>query len=376
MKAKHPISVPKATSQLRMTFGLAKYFLRALLKNKSSFFFGLIFPIVIVSIFGSFSDGISKTKIGVDSDLTSSNSLYSALKDIAEQNESPIVLVTESEPSLRDQLHNNKVDAVIIKSEGTEVTLLTSNTNPTGAGTAQAFISTIVSNINLQMALSSSQLAPQSLLKVDTEEVSGKTLKAIDFILPGQIGFSLLSVAIFGVAFTFLTLRKTLVLKRIFATNVKPMSFVIAQSLSRSVQGVLQALVLILFGVIAFKFHLVDGFTTLFEIMILSFLGVLTFIGFGIFFANIARDEQTMPIYLNLFNLPQMFLSGVFFNTDLLPAWLAKVGSYLPLSYVNTAMRKITIDGAGMRDILPYLAGMAIWAIFSYIIAAKTFKTE
>ena len=40
--------------------------------------------------------------------------------------------------------------------------------------------------------------------------------KTIDFILPGQLGFSLLSAGVFGVAFTFFSLRNTLVLKRFF----------------------------------------------------------------------------------------------------------------------------------------------------------------
>ena len=211
---------------------------------------------------------------------------------------------------------------------------------------------------------------------IDLEEVSGKSLKTIDFLLPGQIGFSLLSVAIFGVAFSFMNMRKTLVLKRMFATSVKPITFVIAQSLARSVQGVMQAVILIGFGALAFHFTLVNGWITLAQVGLLSFLGVLTFIGFGIFFSNIAKEESTLPIMLNLFNLPQLFLGGVFFPNDGLPPVLKAIGTNLPLSYVTKALRMITIEGAGLTALLPYLGGMAAWAIFAYILAAKTFKSE
>ena len=55
MKPKHNLNVSIDTNQVKATFGLAKYILKALLKNKSSLFFGLIFPIVIVSVFGAFT---------------------------------------------------------------------------------------------------------------------------------------------------------------------------------------------------------------------------------------------------------------------------------------------------------------------------------
>ena len=370
MNNSHHIEAPAGQNQIKVTFGLTRYIFKALLRNKASFFFGLIFPVVIVSVFGALGNSTTKTKIGIDPAIPATNPVLVSLQAIANKSNAPIELDKSSMDDLKTQLDKNKVDGVLEQGDGVGLKLLTSNTNPQGSGTVSAFVNNIISNASLAAAH-----APL-IVKITPEEVSGKSLRQIDFILPGQIGFSLLSVAIFGVAFSFLTLRKTLVLKRIFATSVKPISFVIAQSLARSVQGVMQAMVLILYGVVAFKFSLANGAVTVAEIAVLSFLGVLTFIGFGIFFANIARDEQTMPILLNLFNLPQLFLSGVFFPTDGLPLWLQRIGNNLPLAYVNTAMRKIATEGASLREIVPYLLGMAAWAIFSYIIAAKTFKSE
>ena len=48
-----------------------------------------------------------------------------------------------------------------------------------------------------------------------------RAYKSIDFILPGQLGFSLLAGSVFGTAFVFFNLRQTLVLKRFFATPVR-----------------------------------------------------------------------------------------------------------------------------------------------------------
>jgi len=359
-------------TQFVIAFGLAKYILRSLLRNRNSFFFGLIFPVVIVSVFGSFGSGASKTKIGLDPAIDTKNPVVISLQSVADSEDAPLTLDKSPVSDLEAKLGKNDIDGVL-ELNGDKLLLKTSNTNPQGSATAHAFVGSVVDKVNLAAA-AAAHVPP--VISIDTQEVSGKTLRAIDFILPGQIGFSLLSVAIFGVAFSFLSLRKTLVLKRIFATSVKPLTFVMSQVLARSVQGILQALVLIVFGVVAFKFTLANGAITLVEIMVMATLGILTFIGFGIFFANIAPDEQSLPVYLNLFNLPQLFLSGIFFSNDLLPTWLSKIGNNLPLAYLANALRKITLEGASLIDVLPYIGGMAIWAVISYIISARTFKTE
>jgi hypothetical protein len=39
-------------------------------------------------------------------------------------------------------------------------------------------------------------------------------------------------------------------------------------------------------------------------------------------------------------------------------------------------MRKITVEGMGFSDLLPQLAGLAIWAVIAYAAASRTFRWE
>jgi ABC-2 type transport system permease protein len=330
-----------------------------------------MFPLAFVFIFGSFSNVKNLTVIGVDANVGMDNPTYQALDAIASSENTPIELKRASLADLKEDLEDGKVDGIIQAGDvPVRFTLLTSNTNPEGSAAASSFIAGAVDKVNLKV------LGAPPTITFTSQEVSGKSLRLIDFILPGQIGFSLISIVTFGVAFPFLTLRKTLVLKRLFATSMKPISFIFAQALARSVQGVLQALVIILFGVWAFDFSLAHGWLTVVQMLVVAFLATMGFLGFGLFFSNVAKDEQTMPIVLNLFNLPQFLLSGVFFATDGLPEWLAKIGNNLPLSYTNTAMRKIAVEGLSLVEVWPYILGIIAWSIFAYFIAAKTFKSE
>src|SRR5690606_271615 len=107
------------------------------------------------------------------------------------------------------------------------------------------------------------------------EQLPGRTYRTIDFILPGQLGFSLLSAGIFGVAFLFFNLRQQLVLKRFFATPISRTFIILGEALSRVVFQLLAAIVIIVIGVVFFKFTLVHGWITFLEIMILSFISLI-----------------------------------------------------------------------------------------------------
>jgi len=65
------------------------------------------------------------------------------------------------------------------------------------------------------------------------EKIPGRIYREIDFILPGQLGFSLLSAGVFGVAFLFFNLRQHLVLKRFFATPIRRSYIVLGEAISR-----------------------------------------------------------------------------------------------------------------------------------------------
>jgi ABC-2 type transport system permease protein len=105
-------------------------------------------------------------------------------------------------------------------------------------------------------------------------KVPGRVYRTIDFILPGQLGFSLLSAGVFGVAFIFFSLRQTLVLKRFFATPIRRSYIVFGEALSRIIFQMTTAIVILLIGHFAFNFTLVNGMVTFFELLLLSFIGL------------------------------------------------------------------------------------------------------
>ena len=105
--------------------------------------------------------------------------------------------------------------------------------------------------------------------KRDISEI--RQYKTIDFILPGQLGFSLLASGVFGVAFMFFNLSNTLVLKRFFATPISRTYIILGEMLSRVLFQLLTAIVIILIGRFFFGFTLIHGFETFLEYACVEF---------------------------------------------------------------------------------------------------------
>jgi ABC-2 type transport system permease protein len=360
-------------AQLRIAMGLTRYTLRATTRNQVGYFFSFVFPLVFVIAFGLIGNSRLSIRLGIDPALDASSEVMRALEQQTASPETPIDLVREPRAELERQLSRGRIAAILAppQEQGASITVVGSNGNPVGRAAAEAYLRGLLSDMSLRAAG-----IQQPAYRLQSQEIAGKGFRHIDFILPGQIGFAMLSLATFGVGYTLAMLRKILVLKRMLATTAEPITIVVAQCLSRSVQGVIQTAVLIAVGVVLFKFTLARGWITYLDMLLLSFFGLLAFLGFGILICNLAKDEQTLPVALNLFNLPQVILAGVFFPIDGMPRWVQVIGNNLPLAYLNTSLRRVATDGATLLDVWPYMAGMLAWAVVAYVLAARTFRTE
>lgn len=363
---------PGLFSQLPKIVTMAYYSFRAQLRNPATFAFGFIFPIVFISVFGLLgSGGGVNIKLGVPNSESDQTPIFKAVSGI-----SSFKISRDTDSELRNQLTKGQIDALLTTGQNSEtkqfqINLETSAVNPTTSAAAQSIISGIVDKMNLGAAQ-----VKQPAFVLTTQVAAGRQFRYIDFALPGMIGFALLSTAIFSTAFGLIFLKKTLVLKRIFATPTRPGSIILGQGLARLVVALLQTILLLAFGIFVFKFHLANGIVTAGEMLLLSTFGLVVFLGFGLFISGISNDENAVAPIANLITLPQFLFSGTFFATDAFPKFVQPIANNLPLSYLNVAMRKVATEGAGITDIWLYLVGLALWGLFAYFLASRTFKWQ
>lgn len=361
----------KSYNNTKATLALAKASFRSITRSPSAVVFTLAFPLIFILVFGFLGGGGVKLDLAVAPGSDMQNPVIIAL-----QHTSVVHLITDkSEVELQQRLEKGTIAGVIdVHKNIVDQPAYLANVKYTSASMDKGNILKSILN-NLMYTLNTKDLKP-SVAELKESTVHGRTYRTIDFILPGQLGFSLLSTGVFGTAFVFFSLRQTLVIKRFFATPVKRSSIILGEGLARIGFALIGALFIILIGHFFFHFTLIHGFTTVVNMLLLSTIGVIVFMGFGFVVSGIAKSESTIPPISNIITLPQFLLSGTFFSIENFPNWLQPISRALPLTYLNDAMRQVAFEGAGLWDVKQQILIMVVWGIGIYAVAVKVFKWE
>lgn len=360
-------------SQLRAMMAIAKASFRSILRSPSAVVFTIAFPLIFILVFGFLSGGPVKVKLFIDKDSDTNNAIIQSVQKV-----NVLKIVDGPREKMLQELQKGEIDAILkieknTNSIHTDYTahLITSTASPDKGTLAHNMLDNIINRVNFQMAHIQHPMA-----ELKQEVIPGREYKQIDFILPGQLGFALLSTGVFGTAFVFFSLRQTLVIKRFFATPVKRISIIFGETISRMAFSLLGACFIITIGKYAFGFTLIHGWVTFLNMLLLCAFGLIVFMGFGFIVSGIAKSESTIPPISNIITLPQFLLAGTFFPIEVFPAWMQPICKAMPLTYLNDALRKVAFEGAGLLDVTSQLLILLGWGVGIYILAAKTFRWE
>ncbi len=165
--------------------------------------------------------------------------------------------------------------------------------------------------------------------------------------------------------------RKNGFLKRLRATPLRSVEFVVAQVVSR-----LMLIVMITsFLFLGTKFFLdtrMDGsYLTLLAVLV---IGAISLISLGLMISARVTSEELAGGFLNLVTWPMMMLSGVWFSLESANEWVQRLANIFPLTHVLDAARAIMIDGAGFVDIAPQLTILVIMSALFLAFGALAFR--
>ena len=354
---------------------MTKASLQSIMKSPSAIVFTIGFPLVFILVFGFLGrNGGFHFSVADAPGCDTTSDMYKMLHTVPVLNWEKAKDSVEVAKLFKDNDIAATV-AIIRQPDGSKPAYkIQLNSVSTAADKAQqlnAALMSIISRMDPDI-----QKREQDIADINLHIATVREYKTIDFILPGQLSFSLLASGVFGTAFVFYNLRQTLVLKRFFATPVRRETIVFAEGMARMTFQIVGAIVIILMGHFCFGFTLIHGALTFIEMLVLCAIALLIFMGFGFIISGVAKSESAIPPLSNLITLPQFLMAGTFFSIEVFPTWLQPFCHILPLTYLNDALRQVAFDGASFWDIRIDVVVLVVWGIVIYAIAGKTFKWE
>ena len=345
------ISVKRIISDLRV-FG------RGYLRNKFGLFFGLVFPVMLILIFGAIFSGDSSGKINLYIQNQDAGPFSNPQMDIATQfmstlnNSGTVFLVSvNASENFSDYLADNSAsDGVLIPQGFSEDYLSGQQVNVTVYGNPTAstsgIISGTVSGVITFFNLKYYNPNASPIIGITPTTVNTEQTQYVDFLIPGLIGFSILISPMFSLVNISSEYKKTKLFKQLSLTPLTKMEWLASKVIWYIALSTLSFLLMVVVGVFAFGAHI-----TL-NIWLIPFLilGPMLFASLGMLVGTITKNPETAGIIGNIVTFPMMFLCGTFFPISTMPQYLQDVAHIMPLFYIieglNNVMVYANFDGA------------------------------
>ena len=207
--------------------------------------------------------------------------------------------------------------------------------------------------------------------KVEKAQITGDPVRYVDWVLPGILGMNMMFSCLFGVGYVVVRYRKNGFLKRLRATPLRSIEFVIAQVASR----LLLILVITSFVYLGTRYFLdtrMEGSNI--TLLIIAAAGSISLISMGLLVAARVSSEELAGGLLNMVTWPMMLLSGVWFSLEAAEGWVRELAKVFPLTHILNAARAVMLDGATLADVSSELVWLAVMSFVFLTAGALIFR--
>ncbi len=353
---------------------------RRFFRDRMALFFGILFPLIFLFIFGAISKGGGTTTFSI-AIINKSDSVFSHqyIKQLESNKVFKVDKTIKTESAAKDKMNKSQLDGTIILPvnfgdvqpgqtyPSGHATVIYTQNNATAGQTLTSLLSSSFTSANAKF------IRADQPFTVSGSQLNEKSLSAFDYTFAGLLGFSIVGIGIFGPLNVFPELKKQGVLRRLHMTPLKVWQYFVSTMTSQALIGLVSLSVMFAVALTVFDLTIVGN---IIEIIIFLIFSIFVILGIGLAVGGWARNERQAAPLGNIIVFPMIFLSGTFFPRFLMPHWLQTVSSYLPLTPVIDGIRMIVTEGKHLVDLGPQLGLMAVWFVIIYVVAFRVFRWE
>ena len=359
-------------------------FSRGFIRGRIGLFFSLIFPIILILLFGAIFSGGNSGPATVylqnqDGGPASAQLVAALNGTLPGQSGTPasstwpikLVTVPTSENFSHYLLDHSSSDGIVIPAGFTSSVgagrpvNLTVYGNP--ASTTSAIVSGVVRGVTDAFNLALVRGTP--LLGLNSVTAASPSYKYIDFLVPGLIGFSVLTSPMFALVNISSQYKRDKIFKLLSLTPLTKTEWLLSKIMWYIMITVASFVLMCGAGIAIYGAHI--SFT--WGIIPFLLLGPFMFVSLGMLVGTVSTSPESAAVVGNLITFPMMFLSGTFFPVSGMPAYLQTVAHVLPLFYVIEGLNNVMIYnnyGPAYVD----LGVLLVIALVFFALAVRLFK--
>ena len=346
--------------------------IRSWLRSKGTVFWTILFPILLIMIFGAIFSGSEEVKYDlVLQDLDESSDSHNLTRLHSESGFFNLKNISKSK-DISTYMKDNDLSVGLQIPEDFGKKLAGSIGNPfakvnltyyidptdsTIPNIVRGIISGLVNGYNDMITLS------PSIVSMEERTILGEDFDYIDFFVPGMIGFTIMTSMVYGSIERNTKLRKDGILRKMLTMPVTRYEWIFSKMLFMLFLSFISTFVILIVGILVWGLN--------FQINIFLFIIVICtsfmFSGLGMIIGRFVKDQETADMAGGAITFPMMFLAGTFFPLDQMPTFLQATAQVLPLYYVNEGLRNAMIIG-NIEKTLYFTAFVVVFAVVFFLI--------
>jgi ABC-2 type transport system permease protein len=345
---------------------------RGYLRNAAGLFFGLIFPVILILIFGAiFSSGFSGTISLYYQNHDGGQISTSFLNTLNSTSMVKLVSVSDSENFSQYLSAHSASDGLIIPPDfsanyvaGQPVNVtLYGNPSQSSSSIVIGTVTGVINGFNL------ARYGGSAIIGISQTTANAQVTKYIDFLVPGLVGFSILVSPMFSLVNISSEYKRTKLFKQLSLTPLTKIEWLASKVLFYILLSASSFLLMTVVGVFVFGAHIV------LSLWLIPFLvlGPMFFASLGMLVGTVSKSTETASVVGNIITFPMMFLSGTFFPISLMPTYLQYFAHVLPLFYIIDGLNGVMIYGNYAQAMID-LAVVAAITITAFVAATRLFK--
>lgn len=336
------------------------------LRDKQTLFWTIIFPLLFLFLFGSIYRSVSAPKY----DLIQVGDVvfFDQAPPEAQAAMDDMFTITKSddEDAAIQKVKDGDADAVVLM-DGAKLVVYYSKADQVQAATIQGAMDGMVQAANQAV----SGVPPTFTL--DTRQVEDASLKPIQYLAPGLLGWAVAMGAVFGAAMPFVQWRTTKMLRRLRLSPVSTPALIASRALITVVVAMVQVALFLGIGVAMFDLKLTGSWWLAIPFVMVA---TLAFMAVGLLVGAVSKTAEGASGLANGIILPMAFLSGAFFPLEFAPKWLTTISNFVPLKPVNEGLMDVLVRGKGVEALwLPMLILIAFGVVVA-LIAVRLFRWD
>ncbi|WP_316809761.1 ABC transporter permease [Pedobacter heparinus] len=261
----------------------------------------------------------------------------------------------------------------LVREEQQQLFIAVNAINGVKANLGGAYLGRIIKDYNADIQ---AQLLPVSkfnnskVIEITFANWFNPLMKYDLFMVPGILAILVNMIGGFLTALNIVKEKEFGTIEQINVTPIKKHHFILGKLIPFWILGNVVFTLGLLVSWLIYGIVPVGSLFVLYTFVAVFLLAVL---GFGLLISTFCDTQQQAMFIMFFFMMIFILMGGLFTAIDSMPDWARFISAFNPVSYLIEVMRMVILKGSGLKDILPQLGIMTLfavvlnsWAILSY----------